>query len=116
MSPQDALDEYVPTACDLLMMDAEGRHASALLLDAARAFDAGHLERCATAASKCAAAAWQLLQGTPSEAVLHAHALAHAMLAATETWAAMAILRFPGKYPAFGGHIGKRFSWGLLGP
>ena len=92
MSPQDALDEYVPTACDLLMMDPEGRHASALLLDAARAFDAGHLEHCAAAASKCAAADWQLLQGTPTEAVLHAHALAHAMLAAIEIRAAMAII------------------------
>eukprot|EP00435_Cladocopium_sp_Y103_P023478 s653_g5.t1 len=82
---KDALDEYVPTACDLLMMNPEGRHASALLLDAARAFDAGHLEHCATAASKCATTAWQLLQGSPTEAVLHTHALAHAMLAAIET-------------------------------
>lgn len=79
---KDALDEYVPTACDLLM--AEGRAASALLLEAAKAFDAGHLDQCAKAAAQCAAAAWHLLQKSPTEAVLHAHALSHAMLAATE--------------------------------
>ena len=74
------------------MMAPDGRACASLLLEAAKAFAVGHLEHCAQAAAKCAAAAWHLLQAQATEAVLHAHALAHAMLAVTETDAQKAML------------------------
>ena len=84
-SLQEALDEYAPTACDFLTMaGVHGRSTAAFLHKAAARFRADDHQGCTEAARVAAAGAWQLLQeAAPSEAILHAHALSHAMLAAT---------------------------------
>lgn len=81
-SLKDALEDYVPTACDFLTTTL-GRSTALELQKAADAFAADQLETCILHATRCTAAAWQLLQQSPTEAVVHAHALAHAMLAAS---------------------------------
>ena len=88
----EALAEYVPTACEFLSMGSEGRTAF-LLQEAAKAFRDGNAKACQESALQCAAAAWQLLlSGSPTEALLHAHALAHAMLADLELDAQQAMI------------------------
>ena len=81
-SLKDALEDYVPTACDFLS-GTLGRSTAVELQKAAEAFVADQLETCILHATRCTAAAWQLLQQSPTEAAVHAHALAHAMLAAS---------------------------------
>ena len=92
-SLEEALDEYIPTACDFLTMaGTQGRSTASSLHKAAGRFRAKDREGCAAAARVAAGGAWQLLQETaPSEAILHTHALSHAMLAAslTDPWEAM---------------------------
>eukprot|EP00439_Symbiodinium_sp_Y106_P051001 s1961_g6.t1 len=86
-SLEEALDEYIPTACDFLTMAGmQGRSTASSLHKAAGRFRAKDREGCAAAARVAAGGAWQLLQETaPSEAILHTHALSHAMLAASLT-------------------------------